>query len=76
MTQRERVLEYIRKHGSISSMEAFHELGVTRLASRISDLSRKEGYVFRRKYEKKKNRFGQPVHYMRYSLPDESEAGQ
>lgn len=76
MTQRERVLEYIRKHGSISPMEAFHDLGVTKLATIISYLSRKEGYVFRRKYEHKKNRFGQPVHYMRYSLLDESEAGQ
>lgn len=72
MTQRERVLEYIRKHGSISPMEAFHDLGVTKLATIISHLSRKEGYVFRRKYEHKKNRFGQSVHYLRYSLPDES----
>lgn len=76
MTQRERVLEYIRKHGSISPMEAFHDLGVTKLATIISYLSRKEGYVFRRKFEQKKNRFGQPVHYMRYSLLDESETGQ
>lgn len=68
MSQCERVISYIREHGSITTMDAFMDLGVTRLASRISELRRNQGYVFRQEYEHGKNRFGQQVHYMRYSL--------
>ena len=57
-------------------MEAFHDLGITKLATVISLMSRKEGYVFGRKYEQAKNRYGEAVYYMRYSLPEEQEAGE
>lgn len=42
-TQCEMVLEWLQKHGRITSLEAMVELGVGRLASRIWDL-KKEGY--------------------------------
>ena len=42
MTQCEQVLDYIKANGSITSMEAFSKLGITRLSARIYDL-RKEG---------------------------------
>lgn len=38
MTQKERVINYIRDHGSITTMEAFNNLHVTRLAARIAEL--------------------------------------
>lgn len=38
MTQNEKVLEYMRQHGSITALEAKDELHIMRLASRISDL--------------------------------------
>lgn len=38
MTQNEQVLDYIRKHGSITALEAMRELGIMRLASRINEL--------------------------------------
>lgn len=38
MTQKEAVRKYVKEHGSITSMEAFQELGITRLAARIADL--------------------------------------
>lgn len=38
-----RILEYIRKHGSITSMDAFRDLSITRLSARIYDL-RAKGY--------------------------------
>ena len=38
MTQAERVMKYIGEFGSISSWEAFRDLGITRLAARIADL--------------------------------------
>ena len=38
MTQCEQVLEHIDKYGSISSLEAFREYNITRLAARIHDI--------------------------------------
>jgi len=67
MTQSERIIEFIKDFGSITSWEAFSQLGITRLASRICDLKR-EGYEFDHKTEKAKNRYGEPIHYTRYSL--------
>ena len=40
VSQNRRVEEYMREHGSITTYEAFTELRITRLASRISDLRR------------------------------------
>lgn len=39
-TQNERIMDYIKEFGSITQFEAFKDLGVMRLASRISDLKR------------------------------------
>ena len=66
MTQHEKILVYIDRFGSISPMEAFADLGITKLATRISEM-RAEGMEFSQQMEKTKNRFGEPVHYMRYS---------
>lgn len=41
MTQKEQILDFMRTHGSITSMQAFH-MGITRLSARIWDL-RNEG---------------------------------
>lgn len=69
MTQKERILNYIEQFGSISPLEAFRDLGITKLATQISLLIRFDGVEIEKKYEKAKNRFGEPVHYMRYSFP-------
>ena len=37
------ILNYIKSHGSITSLEAFKEIGCTRLSGRIFDL-KKQGY--------------------------------
>lgn len=70
MNQRERILDYIREFGSISPMEAFGDLGITKLATQISYMRLHEGIEFEKTFVKTKNRFGEPVHYMRYSLKD------
>ena len=67
MTQKKRVLDYIEEFGSISSLEAFVDLGVTRLSARIYDL-KKMGYEFDISSETKRNRFGEITTYARYSL--------
>ena len=67
MTQNEMVLAYIKEWGSITTFEAFTDLGITRLASRICDL-RKMGYDFKVEIVSRKNRYGEKVHFNRYSL--------
>lgn len=67
MTQCEKIIEYINRHGSITTWEAFKDLGITRLASRIHDLTEK-GYEFDRVIEKTKNRDYETVTYTRYSF--------
>lgn len=66
-TQAERVLEYIEQFGSITQLEALNDLGVMRLASRISDL-KKQGYPIKSDVETVKNRFGENCYIKRYSL--------
>lgn len=75
MTQGERILNYIDRFGSISPMEAFRDLGITKLATRISELKR-DGYQFEQSYEKVNNRFGEPVMYMRYSRKEVAHGGE
>lgn len=70
MNQHERILIYIRMHGSITPMDAFNDLGITKLATRISELKR-EGVKFEQDFESRENRFGEKVHYMRYRLKKE-----
>lgn len=65
MTQHERILQYIDDFGSITPMQAFFDLGITKLATRISELSQR-GYAFEKVYESSRNRYGECVHYMRY----------
>ena len=43
INQSMRVLEYMKKNGSITSIEAFYSIGCTRLSGRIFDL-KKMGY--------------------------------
>jgi K+-sensing histidine kinase KdpD len=66
-TQNERILNYIEEFGSITQLYALRDLGVMRLASRISDLRRK-GYNIVSKTEAVKNRHEEICHIKRYSL--------
>lgn len=70
MTQSERIIAYMKEFGSISPMEAFRDLGVTKLATRISEMTR-DGMQFDKEYVSTKNRYGESVHYMRYRLKEE-----
>ena len=67
MNQCEKIVDYINRFGSITTMEAFTDLGITRLASRIHDLV-SDGFLIEKTVETGRNRFGEPVHYMRYKI--------
>ena len=57
-SQNERILKYMNDFGSITQYEAMQDLGVMRLASRISDL-RRLGYPITSKMEPVRNRYGE-----------------
>lgn len=67
--QQERVLSYMQTYGSISSLEAFKDLGVTRLSAVIFEL-KKKGVRIKSNTEFLKNRYGEPVHFSRYMVAD------
>ena len=67
-SQNERVLQYMRDFGSITTLQAFTDLGVTRLSARIWDL-RREYKITSEKLDAK-NRYGDPVKFFRYRLED------
>lgn len=69
INQRQRIINYIRECGSITSLEAYKELGITQLATRIKEL-KEQGYEFRTEWESSKNRFNEKVDYKRYYLAD------
>lgn len=71
-TQNDRILDYIDRFGSITQDEASRDLGVKRLASRISDLKRL-GYPIISEPEIVKNRFGENCRIARYRLENEDE---
>lgn len=70
-TQAQRVLEYMDIFGGITQLEALQDLGVMRLASRISDL-KKQGYPIKSDVVAVKNRFGESCYIKKYSLEVDS----
>lgn len=69
ISQKDRIINYIREFGSISSWEAYKDLGITQLGTRIDQL-KKEGHSFRTEWETNTNRFGEKTEYKRYFLND------
>ena len=69
VTQCERIIDYMEQFGSISSFEAFTDLGIVRLASRIHDL-KGQGYNITSEIKSSKNRFGETVSFKVYRLAD------
>ena len=67
MTQREAILQYIEDFGSITPMQAFSDLGITKLATRISEM-RKDGMEFKIEMVNSKNRYGHSVSFAKYSF--------
>lgn len=67
MTQNDKILNHLRDHGGITSMEAYEIYGCTRLSARIKDL-RDEGFNIKSIRETRKNRYGEKVSFSRYTL--------
>lgn len=67
MAQKDMVLDYIREFGSITPIDAFKDLGITRLAAVVCRL-RREWHDIHKEREHALNRYGQTVRYVRYSF--------
>lgn len=63
----QRVLAYMSEHGSITGQQAINDLGMTELRSRISEISR-AGFPIKKEWQNSKNKFGETVSFVRYSL--------
>jgi len=62
----QRVYEYMERYGSISSLEAFRDLGVTRLSAIIFNL--RKLYVIGDEWDEVPNRWGDKVRFKRYFI--------
>ena len=69
-TQNERIISYIKQFGGITQYEALRDLGVMRLASRISDL-KSLGYPLVGEMVVVKNRYGEECRIKRYKFRGE-----
>lgn len=63
-----RILNYIRDFGSITTFEAFTELGCTRLSEYIRQLRLE--YNIQDEWIKGKNRYGEKIEYKKYWLEE------
>jgi hypothetical protein len=67
MTQKEMVLDYLRKNGSITTLESMKKLLILDLQSNIRYL-RNDGYDITDEYITKRNIYGQKSSFKRYYL--------
>ena len=70
MNQRDLILQYLEDFGSITPFQAFADLGITKLATRISEM-RKDGIGIQVDTIKSVNRYGKATTYAKYSLEDQ-----
>ena len=66
MKMKERVLDYMKTYGSITTWEAFRDLGNTRLSEYIRQL--RTEYVIKDEWVKATNRYGEKVYFKKYIL--------
>lgn len=67
VSQKQRILKYMADFGSITTYDAFKDIGCTKLTTRISEL-RQESYLIIGTAETSTNRYGEKVTYNRYRL--------
>lgn len=65
-TQREMLKMWMDEHGSITHRQAEDELGIMRVAARISEL-KKMGMKIEKTMVAGKNRYGQTIYFAKYT---------
>lgn len=72
LTQRQEIVNYMRKHGSITRLDSSLELLIFEMPARICELQ-KMGWEFKKTWETKKNANGITKSFVRYSIIKEGE---
>lgn len=70
--QHMQIMGYLERHGSITPMEAFENLHITKLSTRIGEMVR-EGAPIARAMQNVKKADGSSVRYMKYFLAEFKE---
>jgi hypothetical protein len=70
--QRELIIQYLKDFGSITSYQAYIDLGITQLSTRIKEL-KEEGYCFNSRWIHKENRYGKLIKFKEYKLEVEND---
>lgn len=71
-SQCERIVKYLNDFGTITQFEALRDLGIMRLASRISEIKKSGIKICGEKIEVK-NRYGEICRIKKYKLGEENE---
>lgn len=66
-TQCDRILQYLSDFGTITQLDALADLGIMRLASRISEM-KKRGVEIGKRQRAVKNRYGEKCYITEYFL--------
>ena len=69
-TQCDKITDYIKRFGCITSWQAYADLNITQLGARIFNL-KERGYKFETTRIYATNRLGEKVHYDEYRLVEE-----
>jgi hypothetical protein len=72
ITKKQMVLDYLRKHGDITPIEAWQEFDVMRLADLIFQ-AKKAGWQINTEPQYRTNRAGQNINYAKYVLVSDPE---
>lgn len=72
MNQKQMIIQYINDFGAITSYQAYIDLGITQLATRIKEL-KKQGYSFNTEWICKKNKYGKPIKFKQYKLEETND---
>ena len=74
-TQHYKILDFFKTHKYITPMDAFRHLGITKLATRISEMKRM-GYLFAQEMIETVNRDLETVRVMRYEFVGRIDNGE
>lgn len=69
-TQHDRIVDYIKKHGSITTLDAYNDLGITKLTTRISEM-RRMGMTIIGERVTVKNRYNEECSVNRYTMMED-----
>jgi len=74
MNQKDRLLQYLEKHGTITTLESVMQLGIMDPQHYIMEL-RNENYNITDQWINGTNRVGRKIRYKRYRLEKDNDRG-